>query len=107
MPNPRKDKGKAAAPMPAPSMDNRQRYRTPEVLCDTPPLLTPEPALVGKAGNPQVSLEGELVAEVSVSDPVMQIKKTLTEALWDMLRRDNLKPVSSEHAEADEEEIAR
>jgi len=67
MPKYRKGKGKATAPMAAPSLDNRPRYSTPEVQVPVPQLPTPEPTLVVKTGNWQVSVERK-VAEALVSD---------------------------------------
>jgi len=103
MPKHRKGKGKATALMAVPSLDNRPRFSTPEAQGPAPQLPTPEPTLVIKTGNRQVSVERK-VAEVPdrlvrVPDAIMR------EALaWADLR----KPVASAYEEEEgEEESAR
>jgi len=104
MPKHRKCKGKATAPMAVPSLDNRPRYRTPEVQVSVPQLPTPEPTPAVKTGNRQVSVERKLAAETSVSiiTPLVRVPDAIVrEAL---ARADLWKPVASVHEEEEEEE---
>jgi len=91
--------------MAVPSLDNRPRYRTPEVQVSVPQLPTLEPTPAVKTENRQVSVERKLVAEVSVSDRLVRVPDAIMrEALaWVHLR----KPVASVHEEEEEEESAR
>jgi len=104
MPKHRRGKGKATAQMAVPSLDNRPRYRTPEVQVSVPQLPTPEPTPAAKTGNRQVSVERK-VAEAEVSDRLVRVPDAIMrEAL---ARADLRKPVASVHEEEEEEESAR
>jgi len=63
MPKHRKGKGKATAPMAVPSLDNRPRYRTPEVQVSVPQLPTPEPTLAVRTRIRQVSVGASVEEE--------------------------------------------
>jgi len=106
MPKHRKGKGKATAALAVPSLDNRPRYRTPEVQASVPQLPTPEPTPAVKTGNRQVSVERKLAAkESSEIPPLVRIPEANVRMALE--RADLRKLVPSVHEEEEEEESAR
>jgi len=103
MPKHRKGKGKATAPMAVPALDNRPRYRTPEVQVSVPQSPTPEPTPASKTGNRQVSVERKSGVEmaVSVHAPLVRVPNAIVrEALAQV---DLRKQVGNVHEEEEEE----